>query len=80
VTAAAPQCDTAGCPCACHRPVAVPLATRSMKARRPGTCPLCRGPILVGQSISKIVHWAHTTCVVEQHAAARAAVKEAIPT
>jgi hypothetical protein len=40
------------------------LASRVMKARRPGTCPLCQGPIRIGDSIAKTVKWAHTGCVV----------------
>jgi hypothetical protein len=42
------------------------LATRVMKARRPGTCPLCREPVRVGESIAKIGFWAHTQCVVDR--------------
>lgn len=40
------------------------LASRVMKARRAGTCPLCRGPIRVGEQIAKTVRWAHAGCVV----------------
>jgi hypothetical protein len=42
------------------------LATRVMRARRPGTCPLCRGPIQVRESIAKIGFWAHTQCVIDR--------------
>ena len=43
-------------------------ASRVMKARREGTCPICRGPILVGQLIAKCGVWAHAQCVVDhQH-------------
>jgi hypothetical protein len=39
-------------------------ATRVMKARWPGTCPLCRGPIRRLQQIGKTrVGWCHTTCL-----------------
>lgn len=40
------------------------LASRVMKARRTGTCPICRGPIRVGEQIAKTVKWAHAGCVV----------------
>jgi hypothetical protein len=40
------------------------LASRVMKARRQSTCPICRGPIRVGDSIAKTVKWAHTGCVI----------------
>jgi hypothetical protein len=44
------------------------LATRTRKARRPGTCPLCRGPIQVGQRIAKLGYWVHAQCVIDhQH-------------
>jgi hypothetical protein len=42
------------------------LAVRTMKARRSSTCPACRGPIMVGMSIAKIVAptaWVHVRCV-----------------
>jgi hypothetical protein len=41
------------------------LATRVMKARRETTCPLCRGPIKVGQLIAKCGVWAHAQCVID---------------
>ena len=40
------------------------LASRVMKARRPGTCAICRGPIRVGERIAKTVRWAHLGCVI----------------
>ena len=40
------------------------LASRVKKARRAGTCPLCRGPVRVGDSIALTVRWAHTGCVI----------------
>ena len=40
------------------------LASRVMKARRAGTCPICRGPIRVGDLIAKTVKWAHAGCVI----------------
>jgi hypothetical protein len=40
------------------------LASRVMKARRESTCPICRGPIRVGDSIAKTVKWAHTGCTI----------------
>jgi hypothetical protein len=40
------------------------LASRVMKARRPGTCAICRGPIRIGEQIAKTVRWAHAGCVV----------------
>ena len=42
------------------------LADRVMKARRPGTCPLCRGPIQVGEQIGRVGFWAHTVCIVDR--------------
>jgi hypothetical protein len=40
------------------------LADRVMRARREGTCPLCR-PILVGQYIARCGScWYHAGCVV----------------
>jgi hypothetical protein len=45
-------------------------ATRTMKARRESTCPLCRGPIRVGQLIARCGFWAHAACVIRhQHPA-----------
>jgi hypothetical protein len=47
------------------------LASRVMKARHASTCPLCHGPVLVGQQIGLIpgTGWAHVTpCIIkEQH-------------
>jgi hypothetical protein len=40
------------------------LASRVMKARRQSTCPICRGPIRVGELIAKTVKWAHAGCVI----------------
>ena len=38
-------------------------ASRTRKARRSGTCPLCRGPVRIGQSIAMLdLTWVHTTC------------------
>lgn len=53
------------------------LATRVMKARRTGTCPLCRGPIQRGESIAKIGFWAHTQCVVDRQREHDGASREA---
>ena len=42
------------------------LAVRVRKARRASTCPACRGPVHVGQSIAKVTRppgWIHTRCV-----------------
>jgi hypothetical protein len=42
------------------------LATRTKKARRSGTCPSCRGAILVGQAIARLTSpaaWVHVACV-----------------
>jgi hypothetical protein len=44
----------------------ITLATRTRKARRPGTCPLCRGPIQVGQRIALVGYWCHAQCVVDR--------------
>jgi hypothetical protein len=44
--------------------------TRVMKARRGSTCPLCKGPIRVGQLIAKCGVWAHARCAIShQHGA-----------
>jgi hypothetical protein len=45
------------------------LARRVRKARRRSTCPLCRGPVLVGQQIGLIpAGWAHVSpCIVERN-------------
>jgi ribosomal protein L37AE/L43A len=47
----------------------LPKATRVMRARQQGTCPLCRRPIIVGQQIAKARIWAHIDCVID-HATA----------
>lgn len=40
------------------------LASRVMKARRAGTCAICRRPIRIGEQIAKTIKWAHAGCVV----------------
>jgi hypothetical protein len=40
------------------------LASRVMKARRQSTCPLCQGPVRVGDLIAKTVKWAHAGCII----------------
>jgi hypothetical protein len=41
------------------------LAQRTRKARRSSWCPLCRGPVRIGQYIARLgLTWVHTTCVV----------------
>jgi hypothetical protein len=42
------------------------LADRTMRARREGTCPVCHGPILVGQPIARCPGrvWMHASCYV----------------
>jgi hypothetical protein len=42
------------------------LADRTCRARREGTCPACRGPILVGQYIARCPGrvWLHASCFV----------------
>jgi hypothetical protein len=43
------------------------LATRSRKARRHGRCPLCRGPVHIGQYIARIgLAWVHNTCAASR--------------
>lgn len=42
------------------------LASRVMRARRESTCPLCRGPVRVGQQIGKVGSWAHTECIIDR--------------
>ena len=39
---------------------------RVRRARTPGTCPLCGGPILIGQQIGAAswARWAHSTCLI----------------
>ncbi len=42
------------------------LATRTKRARRTSTCPLCRGPILIGMTIARLISppgWCHVRCV-----------------
>lgn len=42
------------------------LATRTMKARRSSVCTICHAPVLVGQTIAKLVSpaaWVHVRCV-----------------
>lgn len=50
---------------------ALPTASRVMKARHPGTCPACRGPIQRRELIAKYAGvWMHATCLIDrQHAA-----------
>jgi hypothetical protein len=38
-----------------------------MRARRLSTCPICRGPILVGQQIGKLGTWQHIGHIIERH-------------
>jgi hypothetical protein len=46
------------------------LATRTRKARRPGRCVLCRGPVLIGQRIALTGGgWAHVSCVLAANTA-----------
>jgi hypothetical protein len=41
-------------------------ATRVMRARRPGMCPLCGQLVTVGQQIGRTpVGWCHTSCIIE---------------
>ena len=41
------------------------LAQRTRKARRSSRCPLCRGPVLIGQYIARLgLTWVHSTCAV----------------
>lgn len=42
------------------------LADRVMRARWETTCPICRGPIRVGQQIGKVGYWAHTSCIIDR--------------
>lgn len=49
--------------------IAPHFATRVMKARRPGTCPECGGPIQVGQRIALAGRWQHIRHIIDrQHA------------
>jgi hypothetical protein len=45
-----------------------PLVSRVRRARRPGTCPLCKGPIQIRESIAKAGFWCHTACLVDLQA------------
>ena len=47
--------------------LALMLASRVRKARKPGVCALCRAPVLVGQQIGKttIRGWCHTSCIIQ---------------
>ena len=41
------------------------LANRTRKARRNGSCPLCRAPVHIGQNIARLgLTWVHTICAV----------------
>jgi hypothetical protein len=41
------------------------LADRARKARRSSWCPLCCGPVRIGQYIARLgLTWVHTTCAV----------------
>ena len=42
------------------------LADRVMRARRQGTCPLCRGPVRIGQQIARMGPgcWVHSGCLI----------------
>jgi hypothetical protein len=43
----------------------LPVVDRTMKARREGTCPLCNGPVRVGDLIARCcTTWYHASCVV----------------
>jgi hypothetical protein len=42
------------------------LATRVMKARRPGSCSVCHRPVTIGQPIARLIRpvgWCHLACV-----------------
>jgi hypothetical protein len=40
-------------------------ASRARKARRAGRCPLCRGPVLIGQRIARLgLSWVHARCAI----------------
>jgi hypothetical protein len=43
------------------------LASRVMKARRPGVCPVCRTTITVGQLIARCGYWMHAACLIEHN-------------
>ena len=41
------------------------LAHRTRKARHNGVCPLCQGPVRIGQRIAMLGRsWVHITCAV----------------
>ena len=43
------------------------LASRVMRARRSSTCPVCRGPVQVGEQIARVGRqWQHVSHVLEQ--------------
>jgi hypothetical protein len=45
------------------------LATRTLKARRRGSCALCPAPVITGQRIGLIVRgWAHVACIIAANA------------
>lgn len=53
------------------------LARRAMKARKNSRCPLCRGPVTIGQHLVQLGKtWVHTTCAVERIRRNRAAERE----
>ena len=40
-------------------------ASRVMKARTASICPLCLGPVNVGQQIGRTpIGWCHTACII----------------
>lgn len=45
------------------------LADRVMKARRQSTCPLCRGPVHIGNLIARLGPglWVHAHCLANRH-------------
>lgn len=43
----------------------LPLADRVRKARRPGVCTICQGPVIIGQGIAHLARpagWCHVRC------------------
>jgi hypothetical protein len=62
-----------------------PRADRTRKARHSSRCPLCGGPVLVGQRIGRIRHrgrlvWPHTACIVAiQRATFRGRLVDDVP-
>jgi hypothetical protein len=43
------------------------LATRVRKARRSGSCSICRLPVTIGQQIGRTpVGWCHTECIIDR--------------